>query len=241
VSEPLRIVDVAELDFTVEPFHWAFAETERAAIAAHWRRRTEANPALYNGPVLLLARGALKPRPDGATRLEGVYFQTNFADFLAWRDFGFPGEPVANAFAMAALKSADGAFLLGEMAPHTANAGRIYFPSGTPDPSDVIGVRVDLAASARRELHEETGLSAEDVDVSPDWRVVFDGSKIACMKPMTLPLPAEDAKARIEAFLACDPHAELSRIHVVRRPEDLDRARMPSFVTAYVESAFGVR
>jgi hypothetical protein len=36
---------------------------------------------------------------------------------------------------MAALRGADGAFLLGEMAPHTTNGGQIYFLAGTPDPS----------------------------------------------------------------------------------------------------------
>ena len=61
---------------------------------------------------------------------------------LAWRDFGFPDANIANGFSMAALLSADGAFDLGEMAPHTANAGAIYFPSGTPDASLVTCISV---------------------------------------------------------------------------------------------------
>ena len=80
-----------------------------------------------------MRRREIVRRADGALRLAGVYFETDYADFVAWRDFGHPGEPVENCFSMAALRSADGAFLLGEMAAHTVNAGRIYFPAGTPD------------------------------------------------------------------------------------------------------------
>jgi hypothetical protein len=59
------------------------------------------------------------------------------------------------------------------------------------------------------------------------------------MKAMTLPMPAEEAKARIDAFLALDPQAELTRMHVVRRLGDIDRARTPEHVAAYLEAAFG--
>ena len=80
---------------------------------------------------------------------------------------------------MAALRAADGAFLLGRMAKHTANAGKVYFPSGTPDPNDVRdGGIVDLDGSVRRELLEETGLISTDAKPG-GWHAVLAGARVA--------------------------------------------------------------
>jgi 8-oxo-dGTP pyrophosphatase MutT (NUDIX family) len=236
--EATRIVEVVELDFDYDPTPWSFAEAQADRIANYWAALCARKPALFNGRVLLLARRALARRADGGLRLGGAYFETDYANYVAWRDWGHPGERVENCFSMAALRAADGAYLLGEMASHTLNAGRIYFPAGTPDPNDILGAKVDLEGSARRELLEETGLQAEETAISKDWTIVFEASRVACMKPMTLAVPADEAKARIEAFLRGDPHAELSRIHIVRRTEDIDEARTPPFVAAYLRAAF---
>jgi 8-oxo-dGTP pyrophosphatase MutT (NUDIX family) len=235
------IVEVAEADFALESSRWAFAETEALGIASHWARLRETKPQIYNGRVLLLARRELAERADGRLRLRGAYFETDYAHFLAWRDWRHDGETVENCFSMAALRGADGAFLLGEMAPHTMNAGQIYFPAGTPEPADVFDGRVDLEASARRELLEETGIAADEVAIQPDWTVVFTPGRIACMKLMKLAIPADEAKARVNAYLARDPLAELTRMHVVRCAEDIDERRTPLHVAAYLRAAFGWR
>jgi 8-oxo-dGTP pyrophosphatase MutT (NUDIX family) len=232
----VRIVDVAELDFAFEPRPWRFAQTHSAAIAAHWARLSTEKPKAYNGRVLLMRRYALARRTDGKLKLEGDYFETNYADFVAWRAIGDSDEPVVHGFAMAALHDADGAYLLGEMAPHTVNGGQIYFPGGTPDPNDVVNGKVDLDASVRREVFEETGVRAEETVVASNWTVAFVGSRIACLKPMTLPSSADEAKARIEAFLAREALPELARMHIVRRTSDIDEARVPVFISAYLHA-----
>jgi 8-oxo-dGTP pyrophosphatase MutT (NUDIX family) len=241
LSSSAHLLKVRELDLVFESARWAFAERQAASIAAHWVRMTKAKPALFNGRVLLLGRRAIVTGPDGAVTLKGAFFATDYADYLAWEQFGFPGDPVDNCFSMAALRGSDGAFLLGEMAHHTINAGQIYFPAGTPDPTDVFGGRVDLEESARRELLEETGVDASEAAIARGWTVVFADRRIACMKLMTLSVPAARAKARIEAYLARDPHAELSRMHIVRSPRDIDDSRVPVFVSDYLRDAFAHR
>ena len=119
-------------------------------------------------------------------------------------------------------------FLLGEMAPHTFTAGQIYFPAGTPDLADVFNGRVDLEASVRRELLEETGMEADETAMAAGWTLVFAPQRIACMKLMTLSITAASAKELIDAHLARDPHAEFTRMHVVRNPREVDGSRVPS-------------
>ncbi len=235
-----RVLEIAELDFRLGTFDWPFARERAADIAAHWAKRKAAQPSLFNGRILLQSTHDLVSRA-GATVLTGEYFEADFATFLAWRDFGYPGEGVCNCFSMAALRSADGAFLLGEMGPHTSTSGAIYFAAGTPDRQDVFGDRVDLTASVTRELFEETGISADETTYDDSWVVVHAPPRIACMKIMRLPLSAEAAKARIEAFLALDAKPELARMHIARSLADLDPARSPSFVLDFLGREFAQR
>jgi 8-oxo-dGTP pyrophosphatase MutT (NUDIX family) len=238
LDSPAHLLQVGELDLVLEPALWAFAERRAASIEAHWARLRNAKPSLFNGRILLLGRRTIETRLDGVTTLRGVYFETAYAAYRAWEAFGFPGDPVENCFSMAALRGSDGAFLLGEMAPHTFTAGQIYFSAGTPDLTDVFNGRVDLEASVRRELFEETGMQADETAMAAGWTLVFAPQRIACMKLMTLSITAASAKERIDAHLARDPHAEFTRMHVVRNPREVDESRVPTFVAAYLRDAF---
>ncbi|MDE3175801.1 MAG: NUDIX domain-containing protein [Pseudomonadota bacterium] len=223
-----EIEAVDALDFRLSADVWDFARERAPEIAAHWEKRRAEQPRLFNGRVLMLGRHAIEGRV-----LKGEFIETDFADFLAWREFGFPAANACNGFAMAALRGRDGAFLLGEMSPHTASAGAIYFPAGTPDRQDLAGDVVDLDASAKRELFEETGLRPEEAEIAPGWIVARVRGRVACMKPMRLAVTAEAAKARIDAALAADPQPEFSRMHVVRGEADFADA-MPAFVRDYM-------
>jgi len=226
---------VTTLDLAVRPVAWPFAEERRAEIAAHFAERQRERPKLWNGRVLL-GRDAVFT--DG--HLSATYFETDFASFLAWRDWGFPDKAVFNGFGMGALRASDGVFVMGEMAQHTANAGRIYFPSGTPDLDDVRDGALDIPGSVVRELGEETGLTAADYRAEPDWHCVVTDPSIAMIQIINLDMPGDVARARIEANLAREDEPELSAIYLVRGMSDLTPS-MPRFVTAFVAQQFASR
>jgi 8-oxo-dGTP pyrophosphatase MutT (NUDIX family) len=143
---------------------------------------------------------------------------------------------------MAALLSIDGAFVLGRMGPHTANAGRIYFAAGTPDPQDRReDGTIDLAGSVLRELTEETGIEPRDVTCDPGWTVVFSGSRVACMRSVRSPHAAADLTARFAAFAAAHAAPELAGLHLVYTESDLDLERMPDFTIGYLRHALARR
>jgi len=138
---------------------------------------------------------------------------------------------------MGALRATDGAFVVGEMAEHTATAGRVYFPSGTPDLDDIDGAAVDIAGSVAREVEEETGLAATDYRAAAHWDCVVSGAAIAMIRILNVELSGDALRARIEANLAAQHQPELAAIHLVRGPRDLTAA-MPAFVAAFVEAQF---
>lgn len=222
---------VTTLDLPVQPWSWPFAAERRADIDAHFAIKQREKP-IWNGRILL----GRDPVFAG-DRLSASYFETDFASFLAWRDWGFPDAEVFNGFGMAALRCCDGAFVMGEMGQHTSNAGRIYFPSGTPDLDDVNDGAVDIASSVAREAEEETGLSAADYRAGAHWDCVVSGRAIAMIRILDVDVSGEELRVRIEANLARQQQPELSAIHLVRGTGDLTAA-MPRFVTAFVEQQF---
>lgn len=228
-DDVIAIHCVAELDLTFRPAPWPFAEQRRADIDRYFAAQQAFKPQLWNGPVLLLRDPVFT-----ATRFSAQYFETDFASFLAWRDWSFPDKTVFNGFGMGALRGSDGAFALGEMAAHTANAGRIYFPSGTPEPGDLKGDIVDIAGSVAREVAEETGLQPGDYRAAEHWHCVVSGSLIAMMRILDAGRPASALRDTIEATIASQSAPELTRIHLVRDPRDYSPA-MPPFVTAFID------
>jgi 8-oxo-dGTP pyrophosphatase MutT (NUDIX family) len=230
--EPL-VYSIERLDLSFAPKPWAYAIERRAEIDTYFAKLQREKPAVWNGRVLLLHSQVLA---EGVFR--GGYLETDYASFAAWCHWGKPaGARVHDCFGSAAITSADGACLLGVMAPHTFNAGLIYFPGGTPDPRDIIDGKVDLEFSVRRELKEETGLDAAEFIAEPGWTAVVDGGLIVQIKVLRSNQNADALRSRILDQLRTEKQPELSDIRIVRGVGDFDPA-MPSFVKAFLAQRF---
>jgi hypothetical protein len=225
----VTVVPLERAELRFAPRAWPFADERRADIDAHFAELRRDKPEMWNGRVLLLYEHAIADRV-----LRGTCLETDFASMLSWHAWGWPDFSMRSCFGQAALRAADGAFVLGVMASHTANAGKVYFPSGTPDPRDVVGGRVDLAGSVLRELNEETGLTAADVTPEPGWYAALTGARIAMYKPMRARFSADELRARILAHIAAEAQPELAGVRIVRGPDDLD-PMMPNFVAAFLK------
>ena len=233
MREPPSISHIDRLDLSFAPKPWDFAVERRDEIDAYFTALRQDKPSIWNGRVLLLHHHAMK---DGV--LHGEYLETDYASFAAWRQWGRPAAKVHDCFSAAAILAADDAFLLGVMGSHTFNAGKIYFPCGTPDPADIVGDKVDLELSVGRELKEETGLNITEFASEPGWTMVADGQLIAQIKVLRSKESSAALRERILTHLAREQHPELADIRIIRKHKDLDPA-MPRFVTAFLASRFG--
>lgn len=134
--------------------------THQAEIDSNWALEKAANPSLFNGPIVLQRRIAVR---DDVVICRGHV--SDFATFLWWRKQ--PGLPGAiHLFGYPVIASSDGDLIAVRMAGHTANPGQVYFAAGSLDPSDVIDGQCDLDANMAREVYEETGLNLAEAETS---------------------------------------------------------------------------
>lgn len=231
----IEIVRIKRLELAFAPRPWLFAEARREEIRRHFETLKQTKPALWNGRILLLHDHVIE-----GDVFRGAYLETDYASFVAWRDWGFPDTTVRHCFALGALRATDGSFLLGVMNSHTLNAGKVYCPAGMPDPGDIVAGMVDLAGNVQRELVEETGLDSDAYEAEDGWYCVLGKPHIAHFKLLHAREPADVLRARILAHLARENAPELADVRIVRGPPDLD-PMMPVAVVAFLSHVWSRR
>ncbi len=227
-SAPAAVQYVDRLDFAFSPWTWPFAERRRTAIAQFFDNLRENKPALWNGKLLLLRDASVA----GAT-MSGTFFETDYAAMLAALAWDAMGNEVKSCFPAAAVLSADGAFILGEMAEYTQNAGQVLLPCGSVERGDASDDRVDLFATLRRELLEETGIAADSLAATAGWYAVGTGALLPLIKVMRAAAPADELRRRICANLADQQDPEFCKIVAVRDASELD-PQVPHWVSAFL-------
>ena len=224
----IRIEPVSSLDLRCLEGGWDFAHQNREAIDRHWLGIVAEKPSLWNGQVLLCT---------GATAADGrftaTFAETDYASFVAWRDWGRPDASVCNCFGVAAAFSSDGALVLGVMGGWTLNAGKAYPPSGTLEPKDVrADGSVDLFGNMRTELLEETGLDLHHSNAG-ETIAIFEGPRLAIARRHDFELRFAEMEQRFAEHAAREEHPELAAIEPVWSASQTD-LRMPPYAAEII-------
>lgn len=207
---------------------WAYADANRDRIDRHWAEATASNPKLWNGRTLICTRAQVEQG-----RFTAELVETDYASFVAWRDWRRPDETVVNCFGIPAAFSADGGLLLGVMAAWTLNAGMAYPPSGSLEPKDVRpDGTVDIFGNMRTELLEETGLDLRHAEPG-SMAAIFEGPRLAIVQRYDFSVSFAEMEQRFIAHTVDDLHPELARIEPVWRGGAADH-RMPPYVAELI-------
>ena len=103
-----------------------------------------------------------------------------------------------------------------------------------PEPEDISGRSVDLLRHIRREITEETGLTADELECEPGWSFVRDQNYLALIKRFFSSQTADELCARINSYLESQTQPEFSGVWIVRGPADF-HPRMAKFTLAFLE------
>ena len=229
-KERSRVVHVSDCDLILQPGAWQYAIDNAAKIDQYWHQMCQANPAFFNGPVLLLSKWSMSPQKV----FQATFLRAEFKAYLYWRSTGFEHAGVFDAFGSALLRSADGGLLLGEQSQGNVNAGFSYPPGGFIDDDDVHGdgtseKTIDIGSSIRREIFEETGVDPAALSPQPGFWLTFSGAQISIAIVFETGHKAEELRRVVRQSLVKQTCAELADVHIVSSMDELSALRVPNF------------
>lgn len=203
------VFPIAGIDLRVLPGDHPVVAAGGEAIAENWARETAANPALFDGRMLLQRRLGL----SGAG-IAGEAHVVPFSAFLWWRRQAV--RPGAHLFAYPVLVAADGALVAIRMGAHTANAGQVYFAAGSLEPADVVDGRCDIEGNMRREVKEETGLDLARSTPGKGYFASRMKRTVTVLRLYRFALTAQEMIERIEAHMPTAEDQEIDGAVAIR-------------------------
>lgn len=234
----VRILTASGVDLCVAPEDWAFARHHAAEIAQHWEKRARERPRFFNGVVHVLGSYSLSEAGQFSARL----VRTDFASFLYWRESGWPDRQAMDAFGAALIQSPDGRVLVAEQRAGNLNEGLVYPPSGFIDPSDIgADGRVDIDASVRREVAEETGLDAAVLQAGGPYVIAMAGPVLAIGVRFRSRLSEDALLRRVAGHIAADAASELQRVRFIDAGSALAPLAMPEYARVLLSALGGLK
>ena len=204
------VFPIAGVDLRVLPGDHPIVATEQAAIAENWARETAANPALFDGRMLLQRRLALTE-----SGIAGESHVIPFSAFMWWRRY--PARPGGlHLFAYPVLETSDGALVAIRMGAHTANAGQVYFAAGSLEPADIVDGRCDIEGNMRREVKEETGLDLARSIPGEGYFASRMKRTVTVLRLYRFALTAQEMIERIEAHMPTAEDQEIDGAVAIR-------------------------
>ncbi len=201
----------------------------RAVMNREWDEAVLANPALFDGPVVLCA-GLSR---DAGDALLVSWSRTTYRYFALRR---VPGATVLRSLFVSVIQPTDdGRVLVGRMSRSTAAPGRWQFPGGSVEPptGDEQLDETALRRHAALELAEETGVDLPAAALTRCLVTYGDDGQVG-VHYLAPPLPAPvlqdrfDALAAEEAARGRDP--EFDRMVFVGSPAELPHLEGPHVV-----------
>ena len=217
---------ITKIDVDVEAGVHPLEKKYRDRIDTYWKERSKTNPALFNGEFYLSVACSIE-----GDRLEAIYRRTDFATFLFWLNHPTDIVGVFHIFSLAAMVSTDNKILMGKMAGHTANAGRVYIPSGSISDDDLSNGKMDFDRCMRREAFEETGVKLEASQAQDYFTLIEKKGVLALIKEFSIELTSHDLLEQVRANLPLLAEQELEGVYAYE-PGEIDET-MPEFLKDY--------
>lgn len=202
---PIHRIDLRMID---EPHPYFLMERDN--IAENWEQEISANPALYDGRMMLSRTVQIR---EGV--ISGEAHVVPFSAFLLWRKT----RPVASAihlFGLPVVISSDGAVIAIRMGEHTSNPGCVYCAAGSLDPGDVRDGLCDLDGNMAREVLEETGIALSDAESVSAFHALHDRGVITVFRAYRFSATAAELIERIAVHIAQEQEPEIDEALAIR-------------------------